>query len=705
MKQVFLSKNGIVVEEVPDPKVSKDSILVKNSFSCVSIGTELNSLQSINKPLLKKVIDKPDVFKKLLHVFSDVGYKKTKRIVKKKLNQLYEIGYSSSGEVLDIGENINNVKKGDFVACSGGGVASHAEKILVPKNLLVKLNKKENLLDCSTVSLGAIAINGIRRSNPTIGESFLVIGLGLIGQLTIQILRNCGVEVFAIEPNLDYLKKAKENGFKNLYENFDILRKSTSWQTKKTGFDGAIITASSKSSLILKETFQSCRKRARVILVGDVGLSIDREDIYKKEIDFKISSSYGPGRYDSEYELHGIDYPIGFVRWTMNRNMDAYVKMIENKQINLKNIIQFSYPVEKATELYDILKKKNRPISAVFAYEKYEKKLIQTITNKNIKKSKKIINCAVIGAGSFASEILIPNIVKNSKLCNLDYICTRTSSSAINLSKNFKIKNISTNYLDILNDKGVDTVFISTRHDLHFEIIKNSINKNKNIFVEKPICLKKQELTQIQKLLKEKKSLIFFSGFNRRYSNYAKIMKDFINKQDGPVVINYDVNAELLEKNSWIYKKEGGGRNIGEACHFYDLFLYLLDKKITNINVSSLNFEKDKFHKTDNFYVLLEFEDSSIAKLNYSVMGGNEKVKEFIRIQGVEETIEVIDFKIAVFKTKDTQKELISSSYPKKGHDLIIQNFFKGIIRRQGGMSLESQIRSMALTFKIEELL
>ncbi len=705
MKQVFLSKNGIEIEEVPDPKILKDSILVKNNFSCVSIGTEVGSLLSINKSLLKKVINKPDVFRKFLNVFSEVGYKKTKGIVKKKLNQLYETGYSSSGEVLDIGENINNIKKGDFVACSGGGIASHAEKILVPKNFFVKVNKKENLLDCSTVSLGAIAINGIRRLKPTIGESFLVVGLGLIGQLTIQILRNCGVEVFAVEPNLDYLKKAKENGFKNLYENFEILEKSISCQIKKVGFDGSIITAASKSSLILKKTFQFCRKRARVIVVGDIGLSIDREDIYKKEIDFKISSSYGPGRYDTDYEFDGIDYPIGFVRWTMNRNMSAYVKMVENKQINLKNLVHFSKPVEKAKELFDILKKGRRPISAVLSYEKNKNKLVHTIINKKLKKSKKIINCAVIGAGSFASEILIPNIFSHSKLCSLDYICTKTSSSAINISKNFKIKNISTNYLDVLNDKDVDTVFISTRHNLHFEMIINSIKKNKNIFVEKPICLKKRELDQIQKLLEVQKNLIFYSGFNRRYSNFTKIMKDFIIQQDGPVVINYDVNADVLESNSWIYNKEGGGRNIGEACHFYDLFLFLIDKKITNINVSSLNFEKDKFHKTDNFFVKLEFEDSSIAKLNYSVMGGNEKTKESIRIQGSEETIEVVDFKTATLKTKYNQRELLSFSYPKKGHDLIIKNFLNNISNQERGMPIASQIKSMDLTFKIEGLL
>lgn len=705
MKQIFLSKNGIIVEEVPDPLVSKNFVLVSNNFSCVSIGTELSSLLSINKPLLKKVIEKPDIFKKFLNVFSEVGYKKIRNIVQKKLNQLYEIGYSSSGEVLEVGDNIDNFKKGDLVACSGGGIASHAEKILVPKNLLVKINKKENLFDCSTVSIGAIAINGIRRSNPTIGESFVVIGLGLIGQITIQILKNCGIDVYAVEPNLDYLKKAKENGFQNVYENFEILNKSLSSEIKNVGLDGAIITASSKSNLILKETFRLCRKKARVILVGDVGLAIDREDIYRKEIDFKISSSYGPGRYDADYELAGIDYPIGFVRWTMNRNMRTYVKMIENKQINLKNLIEYSQPIEKAKDLYDLLKKKNRPLSVLFTYKKTEKNKIQTSIRKNSKKSKKIINCAVIGAGSFANEIIIPNILKYKSFCSLDSVCTKTSLSAINLSKNLKIKNISTNYLDILNNKEIDTVFITTRHDLHFKIIKESINKNKNIFVEKPICLKKQELNEIKKLLEKKKSLIFFSGFNRRFSNYAKIMKDFINNQEGPILISYDVNAEILDNNSWIYNKEGGGRNIGEACHFYDLFLFLIDKKVENLNAASLNFEKKKFHKTDNFHVLIEFEDSSIAKLNYLAMGGGEKKKEFIRICGQNETLEVIDFKSALLKTKHSHKKLLSTRYPEKGHEILIKKFLDNIINREENISIDDQIQSMMLTFKIEELL
>ena len=705
MKQIFLSKNGIEIEEVPDPKPNANQVLVANHYSCISVGTELNTIASVKKSLIKKIINKPKVFKQIYKIFSETGYKNTKQLVRKKLSQLYEIGYSSSGQVLDVGKNVDFIKKGDFAACSGGGFANHAEKIVVPKNLIVKVQKKENLIGSSTVSLGAISLNSIRRANPSIGEYFVVIGLGLIGQITIQILRNCGIEVYAVEPNLKFLNEAKENGFLKVFESFKLLSDAIPDEIKNLGFDGAIITASSESNLILKETFNLCRKKARVILVGDVGLTIDREDIYKKEIDFKISSSYGPGRYDPKYEVEGIDYPLGFVRWTLNRNMSAYIKMLENEQINLKNFTKIKQPIENAKEIYNFLSKKSRPLAAFFSYKTKNFDLKHTVTLKKIKKNIKKINCAIIGGGSFASEILIPNILKLRKFCNLEYICTRTPTSAVNIKKNFNINNISTNYLDVINDSAIDTIFISTRHDLHFEIIENAIKKNKNIFVEKPTCLNKIQLNKIRVLLKNKQHLIFTTGFNRRFSECTSIMKNFIKEQSHPIFIDYEVNADVLERDSWIYSYEGGGRNIGEACHFYDLFLFLIDKKISNIKVSSLNFEKNKFHKTDNFYVVLEFEDSSLARLNYSTIGGKQNKKEIIKIFGTNETLEVTDFKSAVLKKQAHQKSLFQSAIKKKGHEILIYKFFESIKTSNQLMSFDSQYNAMDLAFKIEELI
>lgn len=703
MKQLFISKKGISIEEVPDPIVTSNTVLVSNKFSCISIGTELSSLKSIQKPILSKIFEKPDILRKVLKSYSKGGIEVTSKIIKKKLNQVHELGYSSSGVVLEVGKEIDFLKKGDYVACSGGGIASHAEKIIVPKNLIVKINEKKNLCEYSTISLGAIALNGVRRAKPTIGECFLVVGLGLIGQITMQILRNCGVDVLAIDPNPNFTKKARENNFENIFDDFEQLNKFLFSENKKIELDGAIITASSKSNKILKDTFCACRKKSRVILVGDVGLNINREDIYKKEIDFKISSSYGPGRYDDNYEIEGNDYPLPYVRWTLNRNMKTYSNMIEKKLINIKNLVDMVSDLKDAPFVYSSLESKRRPLSAFIRYNLLSKKKKNTISFKKNSIQTGKINAAIIGAGSFATEIIIPNLLKMKNKINLDTICTKTPVSAINIAKHHNIKNITTNYSDILSNKNIDTVFITTRHNMHYEMICEAIKYKKNIFVEKPLCINKNQLIKI-KQLETKNNKILVCGFNRRFSEYTKITKKFIMNESGPFLINYFINADKLEKNSWVYSSEGGGRNIGEACHFYDLILYLLDSEVVDIRVSNLNFEQNRFHRTDNFYVTLKFSDNSIANIHYSTVGGIERKKETIHVKANNKTLEINDFKNLRIKDKFEEKDILNTKKSQKGHNIILKEFLDNIKKSKDSLDFESQFLTMDLTFKIEEL-
>ena len=704
MRQIFLTTDGVQIEEVPVPRLTDNSVLVSNRYSCISIGTELSSLLSIQEPLIKKILNKPEAIKKVISTFSKTGLRKTRNLVKKKLNQFYEVGYSSAGIVVAVGANINHLKEGDYVACSGGSIACHAEMILVPKNMIVKINDKNKLNECSTVSLGAIALNGIRRASPTVGESFLVVGLGLIGQITIQILRSSGIDVYGIEPNIDFINKAKENGFSNIYPDFNSLNKNVPLLLKNIGFDASIITAASKSNNILEQTFRVCRKKSRVILVGDVGLSINRDDIFKKEIDFKIASSYGPGRYDEDYEEKGIDYPIGFVRWTLNRNMELYVKMIESKQLNIENLIDRVSPIDDCNGLYKSLKKIPRPLSAFFKYSNTKNKGLHTIKNKEFKFKSKLSNIAVFGAGSFASEIIIPNLLKHKKICNLDFICAKSPISAMNSAKHFKIRNFSTNYNDALNQKFINTVFIATRHNLHFEMVKESLLKNKHVFVEKPTCLTQKELSDLVSLYNKKKELMLVTGFNRRFSKYTSIMKDFVSNANSPVFMTYNISADKLRRDSWIYSKEGGGRNIGEVCHFYDLILFILGNDIKDVKVSYLNFEKEIFHKTDNFSVLIEFRDGSIAQINYFMIGPKSKFKETIEIKCNEMSLKVNDFK-EVFLKNDLKKNdecLLKKS--DKGYETLIKKFLEHLILGKELMSIDSQIQTMELTFRVEDM-
>lgn len=708
MKQIFVSPKGILLESVPEPLIKNKFILVRNAYSCVSIGTEVSGISDLKKSLIKKLIDKPDVLKKLLKNLQNVGLNKTKTMINKKLGQIYDIGYSCAGVVEEVSDSTKNIKAGEFVACCGGSFASHAEKVLVPENLVVKIKDAKNLLYSSSVALGAIALQGIRRANPLIGENFLVVGLGLIGQITIQILRNSGINVYAIEPNKIFAEKAKKNGFRNIFLSFNDLKKSFIDKPIHSHLlDGVIITAASHDSEILSSSFRSCRKKGRVVLVGDVGLNINRDDIYKKEIDFLISSSYGPGRYDDNYEIYGQDYPLAYVRWTLNRNMQIYIDMIDKGLIDFNYLIDEVKNLRDAKESYDLLLKKDRPISLFFKYDNKKNKK-QTLFKKQdfkFKKSDKLV-CSVIGAGSFASEIIIPSLKKLNRECTIKSICTNSATSSINISKVFDINEYTNNYFDISKDKVINTVFVSTRHNSHYSIASECLLERKNVYVEKPLCINLKELKKLKIIydsFKQHKPILM-TGFNRRFSSHILKIKKILNEINAPVILEYSVNADRISNESWIYKDEGGGRNIGEACHFYDLILYLINDIVEDVTVSSIN-GHENIHKTDNFFVVLKFRNGSLARLNYSTLTSKHLPKEYITINLLDKNIILDNYKILSIYNNGVPTTLNKTSLPDKGHFASIKNFIESSKNGEQNISFEEQYKSMLLTFEIQELI
>ena len=705
MKQVFLSRKGIETKEVPEPLVERGKILIKNLYSCVSPGTEISSLNSIKKNILKKIIEKPRVLKNFIDVLKKRGIKNTRGIVSRKLAEFYELGYSSSGIVEKVGEGVKNFSKGDLVACSGGGFASHAEKILVPENLVVKTKRKENLSLYSTVALGSIAMHAVRRSKTSIGETTLVVGMGFIGQITMQILRAAGVEVYGIDPNDDFLKKSKKDGFVNVYRSFEDLSKRIPQDVISVGFDSAIITASNKVEDLLNKTFRLCRKKSRVILVGDIDIKINREEIYSKEIEFSISASYGPGRYDSAYEIEGKDYPLEYVRWTLNRNMKSYINLIDNQKINISSLIDSIEPIQNAKQVYSAFEKKKRPISTLFKYNPKNEKIIKPKISF-IKKKSEIISSALVGVGGFSKEVIIPNLLKMKAYNSLDYLCVRKPISFLNSSNFYKKIDVVNNYNLLLKNKSLNVIFISTRHNSHWQLTKKALLNNKSVFCEKPFCINKNELKEIKSFFrKQKNTPILVSGFNRRFSKSARILKDFIEKRTDPVFLNYTVNADRLLPNSWIYTDEGGGRNIGEACHFYDLILFLINDTYINVQVSTINSENQNIHKTDNFFVTLKFNNGSIAKLNYTTAGAKNDKKEIIEIRNSCETIIMEDFEKIILTSEDKKTIVYSSNFPDKGYENQYQSFFYNLKINKFSISIEEQIKAMNLCFLVEELL
>jgi predicted dehydrogenase/threonine dehydrogenase-like Zn-dependent dehydrogenase len=705
MKQIFLSRKGIELKDVPEPLIENGKVLVKNFYSCVSPGTEIASLRSQKKNTFRKIVEKPEVLKSLINVLKKKGIKNTSGIISRKLGEFYELGYSSAGIVEKVGEGVKNFSKGDLVACTGGGFASHAEKILVPENLVVRVKKKENLSFYSTVALGSIAMHAVRRSKTNIGETSLVVGMGFIGQIAMQILRAAGSEVYGIDPNENFINKSKNNGFINVYKSFEELSKEIPQDVIGLGFDSAIITASNKAEDIINKTFRLCRKKSRVILVGDVDIKINREEIYFKEIEFSVSASYGPGRYDLSYEIEGRDYPLEYVRWTLNRNMKSYVNLIDNKKINLKNLIDKVEPIELAKQAYSAFEKRNRPISTLFKYNPKNDKVIKT---KFIftKKNRGSVSTAVIGVGGFSNEIIIPNLLRLKKYNSLDYLCVKKPLSYLNTSSFYKNIKVINDYDTLLKKKLLDVVFISTRHNSHWQLTKKALLKKKHVFCEKPFCISVNELKEIKSFFTKKKSSpILVSGFNRRFSKSAQILKDFVEKSDHPIFLNYTVNADKLPPNSWIYSNEGGGRNIGEACHFYDLILFLIECDYTKIDVNSINSDVKNFHKTDNFFVTIKFNNGSIAQLNYNSVGSDNGIKEIIEIKNYNRTIIMENFQ-KIIETSNFQKKVIySSKFPDKGYQNQYESFFKNIKVNKSSISIEEQIKVMKICFEVEELI
>ncbi len=631
MKQVFVRKGQVLVEDVPAPVVRPGTILVRNEFSCISTGTELSGLKSSSMPLWERALKQPHNLKKGFEMMKQKGFSETMQFVKAKIEDGAAVGYSCSGVVVEVGEGVSDLFPGDRVACAGAGYASHAEVVCVPRHLVVPVPGEVSMKDASTVTLGAIAMQGVRRAGPTLGEVFVVFGLGLLGQITVQILKAGGCQVMGLDIEAGRVKKAMDMGL-----DYDLKGMSEDQVFKLTqgnGVDAVIITASSPSNEIVSNAFRFCRKKGRVVLVGDVGLNLDRGDLYAKELDFFISTSYGPGRYDDRYELKGLDYPISYVRWTENRNMAECLRLIRDKKLLMIPLIDAEYEIDKATQAYESLKnpEEKKPLAVLLRYPKKERDQDTFRTTLEIRKNKtvnnRLIKVGFVGSGGFAKVMHLPNFSKQGDY-EIKSIVSRSGHNATTTAKLFKVGQAGTSYGDVLHDRDIDLVVICTRHNLHGEMVKKALLAGKHIFVEKPLALNQKELDDIKSLVEEKKDIILLTGFNRRFSPHIQKIKESLRNRQSPVIINYTMNAGYLPKDHWVHGEEGGGRNKGEACHIYDLFTFLTDQKVKGVRVGSIGSKDEAFKSNDNFVAGFSFEDGSLATLTYTALGHKKYPKE-----------------------------------------------------------------------------
>tara|TARA_X000001036_G_C20686404_1_gene807779 strand:+ start:1204 stop:3333 length:2130 start_codon:yes stop_codon:yes gene_type:complete len=707
LKQVLINSGQVSLSEVPSPTLQRGEVLVQVEFSCLSAGTEMAGISSSSIPLWKKAYKNPA--KALQTIKSmDSSPKQVWRLIEKKKKQTLPTGYSASGKVISVGEGVKDFFIGDKVACSGSESAFHAEFISVPENLCTKVPDKVTADLASTVTMGAIAMQGIRRAGPTLGETFVVIGLGLLGQITIQILKANGCRVIAIDLEDHKVQLANSLGADFATTDNEDAETHVANLTNGYGADGIIITAASSSDDIVSKAFNYSRKKGRVIIVGDVGLKLNRSDFYEKEIDILISSSYGPGRYDRNYEDEGLDYPISYVRWTENRNMQEYLNLLAEKKISINPLISNVFSLNNAVEAYQSLSTQNpKPIINLLEYPCNE------VANSSLhlpnvpwkeKSDLSVINLAILGVGAFTTSTHLPNLQILKDDFSIKHVINRSGHKAKEIAEAVNSEFASTNYLDALNDKDVNAVLISTRHNLHAEMIIASLKSNKNIFVEKPLALNESELSTIDDALKEIKNNppIIMTGFNRRFSQIAVEINKILVERKNPFILNYVMNAGFIPLDHWTQTKEGGGRNIGEACHIYDLFLYFAGSEISNIQASNIK-KTSSYSNTDNFNVSLTFLDGSVCNLIYSSMGSLNYPKETAQIFVDGKIITMENYKS--LKIYDGEKA-ISRYFKGKGHLEELKHFSRSI--KGGGawpISWQEQKLSSQISFEVEKLI
>jgi len=579
MKQVLIKAGTAVVEEVPAPLVGRKNILIRVTHSCISVGTEMAGVRMSGLPLYQRALKQPENVKRVLEMMRDQGVKRTMDRVMGKLSAGSATGYSAAGVVIELGDEVEGFAVGDRVACAGAGIANHAEVIDVPVNLAVKIPEDLETGIASTVTLGAIAMQGVRRAQPTLGETFVVVGLGILGQITAQMLSANGCRVIGIDLDPRRIQLALDNGMdigiNPALENYveRVLK-----FTDGLGADAVIVTAATESNQVISDAMQACRKKGRVVLVGDVGLDLNRADFYKKELDFLISTSYGPGRYDPFYEEGGQDYPIAYVRWTENRNMQAYIDLLAKGKVRLGNLYHTPYPIDKAGEAYDALKGGgDKPLLVLLEYPERDGLRITRVPLRTVEAKSGKIRVALAGASSFAQGMHLPNMVKLRDRFTLQAVMSRTGANARAVATQYEAAYCTTAYDDILKDDKVDLVMVTTRHDLHGPMVLQALRAGKHVFVEKPLALHEEEIEEIERFYAEHPNgPLLMVGFNRRFSPAMQTIRSILANRSTPIIANYRMNAGYIPLDHWVHGPEGGGRNIGEACHIYDLFNSLI---------------------------------------------------------------------------------------------------------------------------------
>ena len=688
MKQLVQSLNneGTILIDSEIPQVSEGKLLIKTISSLVSTGTEKMLVDFGAAGYINKARQQPDKVKQVLQKIKTDGVIPTIEAIQNKLDMPIPLGYCNVGVICEVGDRVKGFSAGDLVVSNGG----HSEYILVPQNLCAKLPENVSTDDAVFTVLSSIALQGIRLANPTIGETFAVMGLGLVGQLTVQLLIANGCKVVAFDFNKERVNFAIENGAVGftLTNEFDPITE-TNLISNGHGLDGVLITANTSSNILIKQSANMCRKRGRIILIGVTGLNISRDDFYEKEITFQVSSSYGPGRYESNYEDKGLDYPIGFVRWTEQRNFSAILQLIADKKFSPSRFITHRLDIENASSDYNLFIDYEDALGILIDYKNNneynkvnKKELDSSIKSSTISeiisiKNNKYPIIGLLGSGEYARRVLIPNIKKEGM--TIKTLASQHGLSGYFSAKKNKISSSTTDYKKIILDSEINTVVISTRHNTHAELVIEALNNDKNVFVEKPLCLNEVELDNIEScynnLVAQGKKPKLMIGFNRRFSPHTLRIKHYIQQSLKPSSCIISVNAGKLDLDHWLNDPAiGGGRLIGEVCHFIDLLYFLLDGSVNKINTSQVQ-DMSK----DSISINMQFKNGSIGTIHYFCNGNKNFPKERIEVFNEGNIFQINNFKNSKHYTQSGIKNFRSLSQ-NKGHKNCLKEFNKSLI-------------------------
>jgi len=647
MKQIIHNfKTGeTFLEDVPVPKPGKGKILIRTTHSLVSLGTERSLVEFGKANLIQKARQQPDKVKQVLDKVKSDGLMPTVETVFKRLDEPLPLGYCNVGKVLEIGEGVTDFAVGDQVASNG----KHAEYVCVAQNLVAKVPEAVSSEEAAFTVIGSISLQGIRLLNPSFGETVVVYGLGLLGLLAAQMLLANGCQVIGIDIDQEKCKLASSWGVIaiNPASGNDPV-KSVLEATGGIGADGVVITASSKSQEIISNSAQMSRKRGRIVLVGVIGLNINRAEFYEKELTFQVSCSYGPGRYDDNYEQKGIDYPLPFVRWTEKRNFEAILTAIGTGSLHVKEMISDIYSIDEFNKVYDAIGQ-SKSIATLLEYPE-ETAEEQDPGNTVVLESGSFAGqkgvCGFIGAGNFTKMTMLPALKGSG--ASMKYICSAGGVSGTTLAKKFSFTHSTTDYKELLDDQEVDTVFITTRHNSHAGFVTEALQAGKNVFVEKPMAIREEQLKEIieayGKSRDDERKPTLTIGFNRRFSPHTQAIKKAIGKNPGVLNIVATMNAGFIPPQVWVHDMEvGGGRIIGEACHYMDLCAYLAGSEITSVCMNSMGAEMEE--NTDNASILMKFANGSTAVINYFANGAKSYSKERIELFSQERVFVMDNFR------------------------------------------------------------